>query len=214
MNDGVIKSAGHVQQIPVRSRSTTFFERYAKAERDNIQLKGLVYILGGLVLGFSIIIGVMALTPRSVYYIPGAVASGTAYPDRVPVSSVESFAVSWLMSWMNYTPETIESVYKRAMMFMGPRLLSQVRGRLNEELEKVAQDRISSAFVIEKSTVVVDDKNGFRVLIDGRRGIYVGKEEMKWEETHFVLTIQRQAGTKEDPYGLAVMDMNKGGDNG
>ncbi len=196
---------------PFRSKSTLFFERYSRAESQNVQMRLLVYLLSGLLLILLCAFVFSVARPRAVYYVPGAVSSGIAHPGQVPLSSVKSFAVSWLMGWMNYTPETVEGVYERSKLFMGASLLSQVHSRSAEELEKVRRDRLSSVFMLSSEPKISEDKGEFKVTLEGKRGIYMGKEEMSFEAIRYVMSIVKTASTEQNPYALAVSHMRKEG---
>jgi hypothetical protein len=210
-----MKGEGDMQQgssagnVPLRSRSSHFYERYAGAEHENVQMRlaiGLLALLLVAVLGSFVY---SSTRPRPVYYVPGAVSAGLAYADTVPVSSVRSFALAWFMSWMNYTPETVEGVYARALKYMAPGLLSQVRGRAAEEFEKIRRDRLSSVFMMDDEPKAENDNGVFKVTLTGRRGIYMGKEEMSSEKQVYVIVISKTPSTEDNLYGLAVNDIQK-----
>jgi len=204
-----MKNARVKQDAPFASKSSVFFERYAHAENENVQLR-LVAGLAGLLFVIVMTAFVYSATrPQAVYYVPGAVSAGLAYPDLVPLSSVRSFALAWLTGWLNYTPETIEGVYARSLKFMSPALLSQVRGRSTEELEKVRRDRLSSVFMLAGEPEVEAGKGGFKVTVDGKRGIYMGKEELSFEPARYVVNILQVPATEDNPYALSVTDIRK-----
>ncbi|MBF0594612.1 MAG: hypothetical protein HQL22_06565 [Candidatus Omnitrophica bacterium] len=194
---------------PLKSKSTLFFERYARAENENIHMRLGICLLAGLFIIVLVAFVFSSTRPRAVYYIPGAVASGLAYPNVVPPASIKSFAVSWLMGWMNYTPDTVEGVYARSSKFMAPALLSQVHARSAEELEKVRRDRLSSVFMPTADPRLEEDKGMYRVMIEGKRGIYMGKEEMSFEAVRYQVCLLTTAATEDDPYALAVSDIKK-----
>ncbi len=194
---------------PLRSKSTIFFERYARAENENIQMRRGVYLLSGLLVVVLIAFAYSVTRPKAVYYIPGAVSSGMSYPDNVPLVSVRSFAVMWLTGWMNYTPDTIEGVYTRSSKSMAPGLLSRVHARAADEIEKIRRDRLSSVFMLTAEPRVEEDKGVFKVAMEGKRGIYMGKEEMSVEPVCFVVVLLRSASTGDNPYALSVLDIRK-----
>lgn len=184
-----------------------FFERYAGAEIENVRLHYALYLLGGLSVIFAVLLAVTAFRPRPIYYVPGAAQAGLAYPDRIPESSVLSFASAWLMDWMNYTPETIDGVYARAFRFMGPQLLSKVRARSQEERGKILSDRLSSIFTLKDDARVVSQGRSFRVEIDGQRGVYMGKEEIAMKDVRYIVVVRRVPAAGENIYGLVVEDV-------
>ncbi len=193
----------------LRSKSSMFFERYAMAEKQNVALGLTVYLLGALCFVLAAGLIYIAARPKAVHYVPALAAGGVSYPDRVPLSSVISFSTAWLLNWSNYSPETAENVYKRSFVFMAPPLLSKVRAGLDEELQKIARERLSSAFMLGEEPRAEEVTAGFRVVFTGERVIYVGKEEMAREEARFVLDVRRSVPTETNPYGLAVFDVRK-----
>ncbi len=192
-----------------RSRSSLFFERYAGAEKESERLRGLVGVLAGVCAVLTAGLVVVVTRPRPVYYIPGAVASGMAYPDQVPLQAAADFAAAWLMNWMNYTPVTIDGVYERALKWMGPALLSRIHAKAASEVVRVKEERLSSALFLEKAPQVQREGSGFRVVLKGRRGVFVGKEEMSSVAVCFTVVIQMASPSENDPYGLAVVDIQE-----
>lgn len=194
---------------PLASSSTLFFERYARAENENVQMKLIVGLLSVLLIIILLGFVYSMSRPKAIYYIPGATSFGISDPGKVPSSSVRSFAVAWLMGWLNFTPDTVEGVYVRSSKFMAPGLLSHVHGQAADELEKVRRDRLSSAFMLSAEPVVEEDKGSFKVTMEGARSIYMGKEQMSVEAVRYVLVLVKAAVTQEDPYGLNVSDIMK-----
>ncbi|MBF0618741.1 MAG: hypothetical protein HQL19_01080 [Candidatus Omnitrophica bacterium] len=194
---------------PFRAKSTLFFERYAAAEHQNVQMKLMIGLLSALVLVLFVGFVYLASRPKSIYYVPGATSAGISDPGIVPSASVRSFAVAWLMEWLNFTPDTVEGVYARSSKFMAPGMLAQVHARAADELEKVRRDRLSSVFMLSQEPQVEEDKGVFRVIFEGRRGVYMGKEEMSVESQRIILTVLRSAVTKENPFALSISDIRK-----
>lgn len=202
--------AGTISQPqPLKSRSTVFFERYARAENENLQLRMVVLLLAGLLAILMAGFVYISVKPKAIYYIPGAVRFGVAYPGAVPESSVISFAESWLLNWMNYAPDTVEGVYERSLKYMAPVLLSQVHAQAASELEKVKRDRLSSVFMITASPVLEETRGGFNVVFSGRRVMYMGKEELSSVATRYILGLVMAPATDINPYGLAVAQIKK-----
>lgn len=193
----------------VRSGSSLYFERYANAERQNVALGLTVYLLGSVCVILVAGLIFMAARPKPVHYVPGAVLGGISYPGRVPAVSALSFASAWLMNWSNYSPETAGIVHKRSLMVMAPSLLSRVRMGLDEELQKIARERISSVFTLREEPRVEEGVAGFRIIFTGERGVYVGKEEISREDVRFVVDVRQASPTADNPYGLVVFDIKK-----
>jgi hypothetical protein len=193
----------------VRSKSSLYFERYAGAERQAAAMGFAVYILGAVCFLLAAGLIVVISRPKAIHYVPAAPMAGLSYPDRVPSSSALSFSSAWLMNWLNYSPKTAEEVYERSLVFMAPSFLAKVKAGLDEELQKIARDKISSVFTLKEEPWIEESVLGFKITFVGERGIYVGKEEMSREEVRFIVDVRRAYPTDTDPYGLVVFDVIK-----
>lgn len=193
----------------VRSKSSEFFERYGRAEESNVKLNLALLIVGAvaIILVFAVIY--VASRPRPIHYIPGAISAGVSYPDQIPKSSVVSFATSWLMNWSNFSPETVESVYARSIIYMAPGLLSKTRAKLSSEIQQVHSDRISSIYTLMQDPTVLESGHGFDVSFAGKRGVYMGKEQLSIQDVQYVVSIERVPPTDVNPYGLLINDLKK-----
>jgi len=196
-------------QESVRSKSSEFFERYGRAEDTNVRLHFALIIVSlvAIVLVFAIIF--VASRPRAIHYIPGAISAGVSYPNQIPKSSIVSFATSWLMNWSNFTPETVESVYARSIVYMSPALLSQTRAKLASEIQQVHSDRISSIYTLKEDPAVTNNDRGFDVSFSGKRGVYMGKEQLSIQDVSYVININQVPPTDANPYGLVINDLKK-----
>ena len=196
-------------QEAVRSKSSGFFERYGRAEDTNVRLHFALIVVStvAIVLVFAIIF--VASRPRAIHYIPGAISAGVSYPNQIPKSSIVSFATSWLMNWSNFTPETVESVYARSIVYMSPALLSQTRAKLASEIQQVHSDRISSIYTLKEDPAVSNNDRGFDVSFSGKRGVYMGKEQLSIQDVSYVININQVPPTDANPYGLIVNDLKK-----
>ena len=196
-------------QESVRSKSSEFFERYARAEDTNVKLHLALVVVSAvaIILVFAIIF--VASRPRAIHYIPGAISAGVSYPNQIPKSSIVSFATSWLMNWSNFTPETVESVYARSIVYMSPALLSQTRAKLASEIQQVHSDRISSIYTLKEDPAVSNNDRGFDVSFSGKRGVYMGKEQLSIQDVSYVININQVPPTDANPYGLVVNDLKK-----
>ena len=196
-------------QEAVRSKSSGFFERYGRAEDTNVKLHFALIVVStvAIVLVFAIIF--VASRPRPIHYIPGAISAGVSYPNQIPKSSIVSFATSWLMNWSNFTPETVESVYARSIVYMSPALLSQTRAKLASEIQQVHSDRISSIYTLKEDPVVSNNDRGFDVSFAGKRGVYMGKEQLSIQDVSYVININQVPPTDANPYGLVINDLKK-----
>jgi len=196
-------------QESIRSKSSEFFERYGQAEDSNLKLHLALVVVSmvAIILVFAIIF--VASRPRPIHYIPGAISAGVSYPNQIPKSSIVSFATSWLMNWANFTPETVESVYARSIIYMSPALLSETRAKLSSEIQQIHTDRISSIYTLKEDPTVTNDDRGFHVFFSGKRGVYMGKEQLSVQDVSYVVNINQVPPTEANPYGLMVNDLKK-----
>ncbi len=188
----------------VRSKSSQFIDRWSGAERSSVRLgialMGALFICGIL----SIALVYMSFKPKSIYYIPGVSEAGMALPQSMPKSAVAVFVSSWVLNWSNFTPVTVRDVYSRAQRFMSPALLAQTRSRLNKDLDEVKRNNISSLFSITNDPTVDVEGKGFIVTLQGEKGIYVGKEEIKIQRMLYRVYVRSVDPTENNPYGLMI----------
>ena len=193
----------------MRSRSSLYFERYARAEHHAMTMGFAVYGLAVVCLALAVGLIIVATRPKAIHYVPAAPGAGFSYPGRIPSSSALSFASAWLMNWLNYSPGTAEEVYERSLTFMAPSFQARIKAGLDDELAKIARDKLASVFTLKEEPRVENSVSGFRVTFIGERGIYIGKEEMSREEVRFTVDVRRAYPTETDPYGLVVFDVVK-----
>ena len=188
---------------PVRSKSSLFVERWASAEQRNMQLRCTVTALSvvSVVLAVALVHG--ALKPRPVFCVPG-VQSGIAVAPASGAVTANAFAVSWLLNWTNFTPATAPDVYVRARKFMSPGLLSQTRLTLEKDLREVKKNNISSMFSLSQDPAVEADRGSFWVTLQGQKGVYVGKEEIKIQQVVYRLRLHPVNPTELNPYGMMI----------
>ena len=192
------------------SYSSEFFERYGRAEESNVKLHFALVLVSGVAVVLLIALVVLAVRPKAIYYIPGAVSTGISSPNEVPKASVESFATSWLMNWTNFAPETIVSIYERSVIYMAPGLLAKTRTQLRSEIDKVKTDRLSSIYTLSAQPTVETMKSGaFEVVFEGQRGVYMGKEQMDVNKVRYSIAVDRVPPTTINPYGLVISDIKK-----
>lgn len=198
-----------MSEMPLRSKSSLYFERYACAERQAVTMGLTVYMLGAVCLALGAAVVMMGLRPKPIHYVPALSGAGISYPDRVPPASAVSFSCAWLMNWLNYSPSTAPRVYERSLVLMAPAFLARVKAGLDEELAKIARDKIASVFTLQEEPRVDESALGFRISFVGERGIYVGQEEMSREQVRFTVDVRRAYPTETDPYGLVIFDVIK-----
>ena len=147
--------------------------------------------------------------PRPIYYVPSASEAGIAFSQETSRETVAIFTESWVLNWSNFTPMTVEDVYKHAEKFMSPHLLGKTRTRLKKDLEEVKKNNISSLFSVNQEPTVMEDKRGFKVSIAGVKGIYLGKEEIKLQKMIYRLRLRASPATHWNPYGLIIEDISQ-----
>ncbi len=151
----------------------------------------------------------MITKPRPIYYVPGVGSAGIAYSQNTPQTTAVMFSASWLLNWTNFTPASVEDVYKRAQRFMSPRLLNQTRNRLKKDIQQVKENNIASLFSLNQDPQVREDSQGFNVVIKGDKGVYMGKEEIKLQRTIYHIRLKPTPPTDFNPYGLIIDDVNQ-----
>jgi hypothetical protein len=113
------------------------------------------------------------------------------------------------LNWSNFTPATIEEVYKRSQQFMSPRLLNQTKSRLKRDIEQVKSNNISSMFSLNQDPQVEEEEEGYSVILSGDKGVYMGKEEIKTQKTTYHLHLRSIPVTDWNPYGLIIEDISQ-----
>jgi hypothetical protein len=114
-----------------------------------------------------------------------------------------------VLNWSNFTPETVEEVYKRAQQFMSPRLLNQTKTRLKRDVEQVKSNNISSMFSLNQDPIVEEEEEGFSVMLSGDKGVFMGKDEIKTQKTTYRLQLRSISPTDRNPYGLIIEDISQ-----
>ena len=189
---------------PVASRSSHFIERWSKAEHANGQLKITLFVLAVVCVVLCSALVHMSFTPKPIYYIPGAWEAGVALPQSAPQTIALAFVSSWVLNWTNFTPATVSDIYVRAQRFMSPHLLAQTQSRLSKDIDEVKHNNISSLFSFTREPVVVKGEAGFLVTLQGDKGIYMGKDEIKIQPTVYRVQVRVVNPTENNPYGLMI----------
>lgn len=194
---------------PIRSRSSKFVERYAQAEVINNKLTLSLIAVSVVSLGLLWALVAVSFKPRSIYYIPGAWSAGVAEPQASEQSLVSSFVLSWVLNWTNFTPVTAMDIYVRAQRFMSPHLLAQTKARLERDIDDVKKNSMSSIFSVIQEPVVVVEGSGFLVTIQGDKGAYMGKEELKTQRMVYQIRVRKVNQTDNNPYGLMIESIDQ-----
>ena len=196
-------------QKPMMSKSSQFIERWSTAEFVNSRLGAMLMVMSFCFLILTGTLIYITTKPRPIYYVPGVISAGVAYSQNTPKTTAGMFSSSWLLNWTNFTPASVEDVYKRAQRFMSPRLLSQTRTRLKKDIQQVKENNIASLFSLNQDPQVHEDSKGFDVIIKGDKGVYMGKEEIKLQKTVYRIRLRQTPPTDFNPYGLIIDDINQ-----
>lgn len=166
-------------------------------------------VMTGICLALTGSLIYLTTRPHPIYYIPGVPSAGIAIAQTNPQTTASIFSAAWVLNWTNFTPATVEEVYKHAQRFMSPHLLNETKTRLKRDIEQVKSNNISSIFSIGRDPVVQGDSDGFLVSIRGDKGIYMGKEEIKTQKIVYHLHLRLIPSTDWNPYGLMIEDVSQ-----
>lgn len=194
---------------PVTSKNSPFVERWSRTEVVNAKLGVTLMVMAVVCLSLTITLIYVMTKPRPIYYVPGAVSAGIAHAQTVSKATVALFTASWVLNWSNFTPASVEDVYKHAEWFMSPHLLAQTRTRLKKDIDQVKDNNISSLFSLNKEPLVQEDAQGFNVTVEGDKGVYMGKEEVKLQKMIYHLKLRQSPPTDWNPYGLIIDDISQ-----
>ena len=191
------------------SRSSQFVERWAKSEQMNVKLGITLMASVAVCISLTAALVYLALKPRPIYYIPGTLEAGVAVAQAMPEATVSVFVSSWVLNWSNFTPATVQDAYTRAQKFMSPHLLAQTQARLKKDIDEVKRNNISSFFSVTREPSVASEKMGFRVSLQGEKGIYMGKEEIKTQPMVYQVRVRLVNPTEHNPYGLMIDEIDQ-----
>ncbi len=191
------------------SRNSQFLERWSKAEVVNAKLGMALIALTVVCLILTTSLVYLMTKPRPIYCIPGLTSAGVAYAQENPEATASVFTASWVLNWLNFTPASVEEVYKRSQKFMSPHLLNQTRARLKKDIEQVKSNNISSMFSLNQDPQVQEEEEGFSVTLNGDKGVYMGKEEIKTQKIIYHIRLRSVSATDLNPYGLIIEDISQ-----
>lgn len=191
------------------SRRSIFVDRWSNAEVVNAKLGLTLMVLTIICLSLTTALIYFVGKPKPVYYVPGVTSAGIAYVQNSSKATVLMFATSWVLNWANFTPVTVEGVYKHAQRFMSPQLLSKTRVQLKQDLRQVKDNNISSLFSLNQDPQAQQDTEGFNVTIFGDKGVYMGKEEVKLQKMIYHIYVRQSPATDWNPYGLIIEDISQ-----
>jgi hypothetical protein len=194
---------------PLNSKDSPFLERWSNAEIVNAKLGVTLITMAVISLSLIATLAYLISKPKPIYYVPSASEAGIAFSQETSKETVAIFSESWVLNWSNFTPVTVDEVYKHVEKFMSPNLLGRTRTRLKKDLEEVKKNNISSLFSVNQEPIVVEDRKGFNVFISGIKGIYLGKEEIKLQKMVYRLRLKTSPATEWNPYGLILEDISQ-----
>ena len=64
-------------------------------------------------------------------------------------------------------------------------------------------------FSITQDPSIILEKIGFRVSLQGDKGVYLGKEEIKIQHTTFLIKVRTVNPTENNPYGLLIEEIDQ-----
>jgi len=187
-----------------KSKSTSFVEKWAKAEKTSSSLSFTLYAVITFCIALLVTLFKVSTKPQAIYYIPSAQEAGIAYPNRIEKNTVCGFASNWLLNRNNFTPVTVKDTYQRAMRYMSPELLARTKASLEEEISRVTRDNISSLFSLSKEPESEDSGKDFKVTLTGEKIIFMGKEKLDDRILRYTITLQRIPPIETNPYGLVI----------
>jgi hypothetical protein len=191
------------------AKKSKFLDRWSQTEVSNGKLGVSLMVMTGISLMLASGLIHEVNKPRPIYYVPGVPSAGIAFAQTNPQATVAIFSAAWVLNWSNFTPATVEQVYKQAQQFMSPHLLNQTKSRLKKDIDQVKANNISSMFSINNDPLVQEDEEGFLVKIKGDKGVYMGKEEIKTQKVSYSLRIRTMPPTEWNPYGLIIEEISQ-----
>ena len=188
----------------IRTKRGTFVEKWANAEKTSAFLGITLYAVIALCVALSFTIFKVSTRQQAIYYIPGAMEAGIAYPNRIDKAVACGFASNWLLNRNNFTPATVKDTYERAMRYMAPELLSRTKADLEDEMSRVARDNISSLFSLSQEPELTEVGADYKVTLTGEKALYMGKERLDSRILRYTITLKKRPPIETNPYGLVV----------
>jgi len=190
---------------------TRFVDFWRNLEEQNTRLRAAFYT-ALLVAGIEAW-GLMqlALAPAPVYVVPGATKSGLYRADETWQEAARDFAESYTLMIGNFTPESASRSYQTSLRYLAPAALSLARSRLDEELERIRRDRISSAFTLAAEPESTEQEERLVVTVHGHKRIYAGRELISEKPMTYRLTVSLVPATKAYPQGMQIVSVQQDG---
>ena len=193
----------------INSKKPRFLNFFENSVLINTTLGFSFVAVCGVCVALIALIAQQVLTPKPIYYVPGALNAGYAKPNEIPKGSIIGFATSWTLNRMNFSPETIKEVHDRAKKYMAPKLLSQSIGVFESELSSVTKSSISSFYSLNNDPILNEGDDVLSVALEGNHGLYMGKTNIKTSHLKVTVFMQRVPPTELNPYGLLVSKIEK-----
>jgi hypothetical protein len=190
---------------------TRFVDFWQNLEEQNTRLRAGFYtaLLVAGIEAWGLV--QVALAPAPVYVVPGATKSGLYRADETWQEAARDFAESYALTIGNFTPESAPRSYQASLRYLAPTALSLARSRLDEELERIKRDRISSAFTIAKEPESTEQEDRLVVAVHGHKRIYAGRELISEKPVTYQLTVTLVPATKAYPQGMQIVSVQQDG---
>ncbi len=197
------------KSTPIQAKQSRFVSFFGDITKINMSLSIVVAFLGLICAILVISLIRYALTPKPIYYIPGALNAGFSNPNEIPKGSIIGFSSSWILGLLNFTPETVDQAHENSKKFMDPRFLSKTRYTLDKENDSVKKSSLSSIFSITYEPTVTENDIGLIVKIKGQHAIYMAQSNIKLSDSQYTIYLRKVAPTEVNPYGLLVTNVEQ-----
>ena len=184
-----------------------FWEILAESHHDRLVLTWIATVLTILVIALGIFLVRVAVRPKQVVVVPGAIVAGVYNTGEMPASVIVDFARNFVVDLANFTPASAEKGFLSAARHMGPELLSRFEPVAREQLKELVANRVSQFFTVDSYSI--KGRGPFVVSFLGERVTYVGRTETERKPYQFRVTIQNVESTHENPYGLLVTSLEQ-----
>ncbi len=185
-----------------------FWEILAESHHERLVLTWIATVLTILVIALGIFLVRVAIRPKQVVVVPGAVVAGMYNTGEMPASVIVDFARNFVVDLANFTPASAEKGFLSAARYMGPELLSRFEPVVREQLKELVANRVSQFFTVDSYSI--EGRGPFVVSFLGERLTYVGRTETERKPYQFRVSIRNVESTHENPYGLLVTSVKHG----
>lgn len=194
---------------PIQAKQSRFLSLFGDISRINASL----IMISGILALVCIILGIalirFALTPKPIYYIPGALNAGYSIPNEIPKGSIIGFSSTWILTLLNFTPATIDDAHQQAMKYMDPKFLSKVKYTLEKERDEAKKSSISSVFTLKENPLITESETSFIIVLNGEHTLYMAQSTIKQTVAKYTLHLQKVSPTDTNPFGLTVSNVEQ-----